>query len=101
MNKFNTPLTELTELSLDDYEACKTFFTYCLTQESRQIHYNNNFMQGSMNVRIFWVREELNLGFALFDDWKAKKVRFYRVGSDENWAIFKRGFGAQFTGDNS
>ena len=101
MNKYNLPLIELTELSPDDYENCKQFFTYCLTPESRQIHYNNDFLQGSMNFRIFWAMEEQNLGFAFCDDWKAKKVRFYRIGSDENWTVFNHGFGARFAGDNS
>ena len=32
---------------------------------------------------------------------KEKKIRFYRVGSDESWKAFNRGFSAQFVGDNS
>lgn len=99
--KYNLPLKELTELSWDDYEDCKPVFTYCLQIESRQINYNNDIMQGSMNVRIFWADESRNLGYALFDDWKAKKIRFYRVGSDKKWRSFNREFAAQFVGDNS
>lgn len=101
MSNYNKPLTDLKEISFDDYEACKEFFMYCLTPESRQINYNNDILQGSMNVRIFWVDENRNLGYALFDDWKEKKVRFYRIGSDEAWLCFNRGFCAQFAGDNS
>jgi len=101
MNVFNTMPTELTELSWEDYDACKQFFMYCLSSEFRQVNYNNDFKQGSMNVRIFWVDQSRNLGFAFFDDWKKKKVHFYRIGSEESWQEYKRSFAAQFAGDNS
>ena len=87
---------------ITDYEEQQRFFIHSMEQESRQPQYNpNNFMEGFFNLRIFWVRKELGIGYGFADNWKEKRVDFYRFGSEENWTRFNRGFASQFTRDNS
>ncbi len=85
-----------------EYEEMTDFFIYKTKQENRAAFYDNEDIKaGLADVKIWWVRKEAGLGFALKRDWKAEKMRWYRLGKDEDWLKFKRGFAAQFRGDNS
>jgi hypothetical protein len=100
MNEYNMMPKDAVKVS--SYEDLQDFFTYCHTEESRQPQYDeNNFMAGSFDLRVFWIDKDLNLGFGVAADWKAKETNWYRFGSDENWIKFKCGFASQFAGDNS
>lgn len=84
------------------YAELQDFFTFTHKEESRAAFYDeNNIKAGLADVMIWWVREEAGLGFALKRDWKAEKMRWYRLGTEEDWQKFKRGFAADFRGDNS
>ena len=84
------------------YAELQDFFTFTHREESRTVFYDeDNIKAGLADVRIWWVREEAGLGFALKRDWKAEKMRWYRLGTAEDWQKFKRGFAAAFRDDNS
>lgn len=92
-NSFPENMQEMTESAWND------FFTYCIAEyESRQA-YKNNLHEQHEDLRIAWVRKEQNLGFCIGR--KSGEVKFYQIGSDEQWMTFKRGFAAQFSRDNS
>jgi hypothetical protein len=100
MNEYNSMPENAAEIS--KYDDLQRFFMYCLTEESREPNYDkNNFMLGSFKLKIFWVNKDRCLGFGIADDWKASEIKWYRFGSEENWRTFERGFGAQFSRDNS
>lgn len=85
-----------------EYAEMQDFFTYHTEEERRAVFYDNEDIKaGLADVKIWWVKKETGLGFALKRDWKAEKVRWYKLGKDEDWLKFNRGFAAQFSGDNS
>ena len=103
MAKFNEMPKNAAEIQPEKiYTELQDFFIYTHTEESRAVFYDEKDLKaGLADVRIWWVREEAGLGFALKRDWKAEKMRWYRLGTEEDWQKFKRGFAAAFRGDNS
>lgn len=87
---------------LTTYEEIRNFFTWCNTEEFRSPAYDEfNKMGGFFNLRIYWAREDMGVGYGIADDWKSKSIKWYRFGSEENWDKFRRGMSALFSGDNS
>lgn len=84
------------------YEELQDFFTFHSTAESRAVFYDEDkITSGLADVKIWWIKEEMGLGYALKRDWKAKEMQWYKLGTEENWEKFCRGFAAAFRGDNS
>jgi hypothetical protein len=86
---------------INNYEDWQDYFTFCKTTESRQPFYNDNFMEGSFNLMVYWITKEMGLGYGIAKDWKKKIIKFYKFGSEENWNKFKNDFASQFRNDNS
>lgn len=94
-NSFPKDMREMTQ----DSEAWNDFFTYCKEEfESRQA-YKESLYEHHEDLRIAWVKKERNIGFCIGR--KTGVVKFYKIGADKDWEIFKRGFAAQFSHDNS
>ena len=103
MGKFNEMPQNAVEIKPEtEYEEMQDFFIYHRTEESRAVFYDSEDIRaGLADVRIWWIKEEAGLGYALKRDWKEEKMRWYRLGTEEEWQKFKRGFAAAFRGDNS
>lgn len=86
---------------IENYEEIIEFFTYCMDEETRQPSYTDKTANGYFNLKIWWVKKELGLGFGIANHWKQKKIVWYRFGKEEAWNKFINGFGALFSGDNS
>jgi hypothetical protein len=99
MNEYNKMPEDINLITR--YEDWQEYFTYCKTEESRRPFYNDNFIEGTFHLQIYWINKELNLGYCIKEDWKEKVVTMYKIGTEENWIKFKRGFGSQFRNDNS
>ncbi len=101
--KFNEMPQNAAEIQPEKaYAEMQDFFTYHSTEESRAVFYDESDIQaGLASVKIWWIKEESGLGYALKSDWKAEKVRWYKLGTEEEWEKFHRGFAAAFRGDNS
>lgn len=100
MSNYNSTPEFMTELT--EYGQILHFFTWPITNiESRQPQYTENFIDGQYNLRIFWISGTDNLGYAIMKDWKAEKIRWFRVGSNEDWKTFNMAAVAQFSHDNS
>jgi hypothetical protein len=102
--KYNSMPEHSIEIT-DNYEEQLHFFTYCFKESkdnSRQPNYNpNNWLEGSYDMRLFWINEEKELGYGIAKDWKNNKIRWYKFGNAEAWNDFNGGFAAQFSRDNS
>lgn len=87
---------------ISSYDDIAGFFIHCMEEESRQVMYDEKVITGGLfSLRIFWVNKEKGLGYGIANNWKEKSIDWYRFGSDDAWLTFKRGFAAQFSGDNS
>lgn len=102
MNKYNQ-LPEHAQEITKFYSKQHDFFNYCFERlETRSCYYDpDNIYRGMFSIKIFWIKEELGLGYGIASDWKKSKIRFYLFGTDEAWSKFKQGFASQFSGDNS
>lgn len=84
------------------YEELQDFFIYHKAEERRSVFYENeNIYSGLADVYIWWIKKEVGIGFALKRDWKEEKMRWYKLGIEEEWEKFRRGFAANFHGDIS
>lgn len=84
-----------------DETAWNDFFTYCVMEYENRQAYRKSIYEMCEKLMIFWIRKELNLGFCIGKKEDESVVKFYRIGSDEQWNKFKNGFAASFAGDNS
>ena len=100
MSDYNRRPEGWKEISEDEFRM--GFFSYCLkSPEFRQILYNEeNIMEGIFNAKLFRLDYvKTDLGYALINDWKEMKVKFFKFGN--NWEDFEKDFASQFSGDNS
>ncbi len=96
-NSYPEYMQEMTE------EYWNDFFTYCIERiESRQA-YKSSIYEMHEDLRIFWIKEDKELGICIGRKYENNKqaIKYYRVGRQEDWDIFKHGFAAQFARDNS
>lgn len=95
-------LTDKSRLSML-YGEMQDFFTYCTTEvESRQVFKEKGNIRSKMiKLKIFWINKDKGLGYGIAQDWYEKKIEIYRFGSNENWRLFRNGFAAAMSGDNS
>ena len=90
------------EIDLYNREDIQDLFTYCWeSKESRQAWENSNseFADYHEDLRIVWIKKELNLGYAF--GLKNGVVKVYKIGSKDEWSKFDRNFADAFRGDNS
>jgi hypothetical protein len=88
-------------IEITDSEEWQDYFVFCHEgYESRQAYKDGNFHSLHENLRITWIRKELNLGYCIGTK-DYKNIKFYRIGSTEDWNKFKGIFSSQFRGDNS
>lgn len=100
MHEYNTMPEDLK--IIENYKEYQDFFSYCIeSQESRNPRYSEEFIDGHFKLIIFWIKKEKGLGFGIAQDWKNKKIIFYKFGSEEKWNTFNINFASQFKGDNS
>ena len=93
-NSYPKDMQEMTKKAWDD------FFTYCFEEyEFRQAYRRDPMKEMHEKLRIAWINKERNIGFCIGQ--KEEEVKFYRIGSNEEWDKFKRGFAAQFAHDYS
>ena len=84
-------------------ESWNDFFTYCIERvESRQA-YKSSIYEMHEDLRIFWIKEDRGLGICIGRTYEKHKqiIKYYRVGKQEDWDTFKRGFAATFARDYS
>ena len=84
-------------------ESWNDFFTYCIERvESRQA-YKSSFHEMHETLRIFWIKEDRGLGVCIGRTYEKHKqiIKYYRVGKQEDWDTFKRGFAETFARDYS
>lgn len=95
---YNTYPNDMEPILPEQSELWSDFFTFCFESlESRQAFCDlSDFPE---DLRIVWIKKELGLGFCIGR--KNNQVTFYRLGSMENWKIFKTNFCAKFVGDLS
>ncbi len=95
---YNTYPNDMEPISPDQIEIWKDLFIFCVeSYESRQaFHVLSDIHE---DLRIAWIDEKLGLGFCI--GLKNNQVNFYRLGSEENWKIFRKYFCSQFVGDMS
>ena len=96
-NSYPEFMEEMTEESWND------FFTYCIERvESRQA-YKSSIYEMHEDLRIFWIKEDRGLGICIGRTYENHNqiIRYYKLGKQEDWNVFKRGFGAMFEKDNS
>lgn len=103
MGRFNEMPQNAVEIQTEKvYEELQDFFTYYSTTENRAVFYDeSNLEAGLADVKIWWIEVETGLGYALKRDWKAEKIRWYRLGTEEEWLKFHRKIADVFRGDNS
>lgn len=94
-NEYPKDMVEITEDSMWD-----GFFEYPLEKdyEYRQAYKDGNIHSLMETLKIFWVRKEWGIGYAIG---RKEKVRFYKVGSQEAWGRLAAGFAAANAHDNS
>jgi hypothetical protein len=103
-NDYNKEPEGWKEISEDDFK--RLFFHYIYKKpEFRQIFYNQekSSMGGVYDAKLFEVEYDgwENMGVAIIDDFKAKKMKFYKFGTEERWKKNEGRFSSQFAGDNS
>lgn len=83
--------------NMQDLEA---YFRYCHTEhESRQAYKDGNIFSMHEDLRITWIKEEKNLGYAIGR--KGNTVKFYKIGKEEDWETMGRAMAAANAHDNS
>lgn len=98
LSEYNSYPEDMQEIEKES-DAWNDFFTYCKeSYESRQA-YRNSIYEHHEDLRIAWIKKEKNLGFCIGR--KRDEIKFYRIGADDAWNMFKNGFAAQFAHDNS
>lgn len=101
---YNDAPPGLKEIALEEFT--KGIFHYCIKQpESKQVTVRdeNGNRQYYYDLRLFPVPnfDDEELGYAIKNDWKNKRITFHRYGEDDKWNKFENHFAAQFAGDNS
>lgn len=70
----------------DNYNAMNSFFNMQIEEnEFRQVMYDDNPLSGVFDMRISWINKSIGLGYGIARDWKDKKIRLYKFGSEDNW----------------
>lgn len=84
---YNIFPADMTEISPTNARDMQDFFTFCWECiESRQPLYPNT---QYCEMRVFWVKSVLGLGFAVMHNPFTTKVTYYRLGKNEAWHQFK------------
>ena len=100
LSKYNSYPKDMREISPTDKDELQDLFTYCWeSEEGRQAYKSNDFYSHHEALRIVWIRESENLGYAIGD--KAGIIKYYKIGKEEDWQMFNGLFSAQFKGDYS
>lgn len=101
LSVFNSYPENMREIDLCNREDIQALFAYCWESlESRQAwEGESTFIDYHEDLRIIWIKKELNLGYAF--GLKNDVVKVYKIGSEDEWSKFKRGFASTFRGDNS
>jgi hypothetical protein len=80
-------------VEVSEHEFRRAFFTFKFEKEEpRQIYYvENNIKEGLFNSKLFELDYSFadGLGFAIVDDWKSDKLRFFKYGSRIKWREFE------------
>ena len=100
MSEYNQYPKDMIEINPCNLDELFDLFVYCWeSTESRQAYKGSDFTGNHEKLRIIWIKKEFNLGYAI--GMKLGNVKYYKIGSDENWHKFSLVFSAQFTRDNS
>jgi len=99
-NEFNI-MPELSRL-IDDYKTQKIFFSYQIEKtEVRQIINGNSVLDDVFDMKIFWIKRDIGLGFGLVANDALEKTEWYQIGSELEWSAFKTTFSSTFLADNT
>lgn len=80
-----------------DYEQIKGMFIFHTEIENRNPYYNEKMKSaGNFSMKIMWVCKDRGLGYGIADDWKERKIKVFKFGSEEKWRNFVDMISKQF-----
>lgn len=100
MSEYNQYPKDIIEINPCNLDELFDLFVYCWeSTESRQAYKQNNLYDNCEHLRIIWIKKDINLGYAIGK--KLDTIKYYKIGSDEDWRKYSMILCSQFVGDNS